>query len=66
MTNGHHYSNGENRGKSRFIYYRKESIRQRVAIKEPKRCYATISLRQKLKVGRACICTDVNKGYKMP
>ena len=60
MMNGHCYSNGENR-----VCYREESIREGVAIREPERRCATISLRQKLKVGRACMCADANRGHKM-
>ena len=48
MMNCHCYSNSENR-----VCYREENIKEGVAIKEPKRRYATLSLRQKLKVGRA-------------
>ena len=61
MMNGHRYSNGENR-----VYYRKENIREGVAIREPEGHCATISLRQKLKVDRACMYADANRGYKMP
>ena len=45
--NSYYYSSGKNR-KSRFICYYKKSIREEV-VKEPKRCCATISLKQKLK-----------------
>ena len=64
--NGHYYSNGKNKGKSRFVYYYKKSIKEGVTIREPKRRHITISLRQKLKVGRAYIYTDANRGHKMP
>ena len=61
MINGYCYFNNKNR-----VYYRKKSMREGVTIKEPKRRCTTISLRQKLKVGRVCMCIDANRGHKMP